>query len=375
MDRAASPTLDVNLPQNIFNIITMKICDDNSKVLQLKATSESESTTDQDKCSLPSPDDTYDEDEEAASCWICFEQNTTENPLRRDCSCRGESAGFVHLSCIVEYATQKSVQWDGRDINEIIGPWRKCPNCKQSYQNELALDVANECVNMIEEEVSLPMTEDEVGLLNLLKQVRLHALALKLEALKPEYECPNGNEAEQIANEIITVVEDMNANKPSMLKRILHMDTCKSSLPTDIQQLQAFAYNFLGCIACQGADAKTALRCFKKCQHVSRAAGDDGGVAIALKNSAQVKRYHRGKKGKLLRLSQNLYDGYVVKRGEDSLLAIDAGLSFAIDLVNANREEEAEQLLTKLVAISKRVLGSEHGITREAETELHSLSG
>ena len=69
----------------------------------------------------------------AADCWICLESDANEDGElpRRDCSCRGD-AGFAHLSCLVTYARTK-----GADAFE------DCPTCKQSYQNELALDLAN----------------------------------------------------------------------------------------------------------------------------------------------------------------------------------------------------------------------------------------
>jgi hypothetical protein len=48
---------------------------------------------------------------DGASCYICLDEGCDDEgkPLVRDCSCRG-STGFAHLSCIVEYAKQKSQQ-------------------------------------------------------------------------------------------------------------------------------------------------------------------------------------------------------------------------------------------------------------------------
>ena len=48
-------------------------------------------------------------------------------------ACRGTDAGFVHLSCLAEYAAAKSEQKS--DMNEFIKPWESCPGCHQSYQN------------------------------------------------------------------------------------------------------------------------------------------------------------------------------------------------------------------------------------------------
>ena len=36
------------------------------------------------------------ENMEAPSCWICFEQGDDEQPLVRDCSCRGGSGVYIN---------------------------------------------------------------------------------------------------------------------------------------------------------------------------------------------------------------------------------------------------------------------------------------
>ena len=45
---------------------------------------------------------------EGVSCWICLEEGADEKgqPLRRDCSCRGDS-GYMHVSCVARYALNK----------------------------------------------------------------------------------------------------------------------------------------------------------------------------------------------------------------------------------------------------------------------------
>ena len=81
--------------------------------------------------------------DEAPSCYICLEDGPDETggEVRRDCSCRGGS-GYVHLSCIANYAEQKY------NISKKVGnkPWTNCPNCNQRYLNEFAIDLARECV-------------------------------------------------------------------------------------------------------------------------------------------------------------------------------------------------------------------------------------
>jgi E3 ubiquitin-protein ligase DOA10 len=53
---------------------------------------------------------------EAAVCYLCLDggSDETDQPLPRDCACRGTDTGFVHLSCLAKYAAVKSVQ--ARDI-------------------------------------------------------------------------------------------------------------------------------------------------------------------------------------------------------------------------------------------------------------------
>jgi len=60
----------------------------------------------------------------------------------RDCSCRGDTAGFAHLSCIVAFAEQKSEQAADSDLAGFSTPWGKCNNCKQLFQNQVALDLS-----------------------------------------------------------------------------------------------------------------------------------------------------------------------------------------------------------------------------------------
>ena len=74
------------------------------------------------------------------SCWICLEEGPDEsgNDIVRNCACRGDSAGFVHLSCLIQYAEKKCHdEWAlvvsrGRVIDEKFKDcWRRCPICNQ----------------------------------------------------------------------------------------------------------------------------------------------------------------------------------------------------------------------------------------------------
>ena len=58
-------------------------------------------------------------------CYLCLGGDLDDDgqPLRRDCACRGTDAGFVHLSCLTDYAATKSKQ----ATNEFRDPcWFAC---------------------------------------------------------------------------------------------------------------------------------------------------------------------------------------------------------------------------------------------------------
>ena len=93
----------------------------------------------------------YD-DEDAHSCWICLDDGS-EEPLRRECACRG-AAGWSHLSCLSDYAMTQSrdallkivrgaCHGAAEDIGLLNEPWRLCSNCIRSNRVILVLLRAN----------------------------------------------------------------------------------------------------------------------------------------------------------------------------------------------------------------------------------------
>jgi hypothetical protein len=87
-------------------------------------------------------------------CYLCLDGGADEQ-LRRDCACRGTDAGFVHLSCLAEYAAAKSKGWDGGNEDMFVDPWRDCPSCHQVYQNEHAVDIATEFVSFVQRQYAM----------------------------------------------------------------------------------------------------------------------------------------------------------------------------------------------------------------------------
>ena len=183
-------------------------------------------------------------------------------PLRRDCSCRGQSTGFAHISCLVDYAEQKTEQWDGHDPNKFREPWEKCANCHQAYQNDLAIDLATKFVTFVEGKYP-----NEQCLLH------LEALVLKLETfntMSSRLHRKQKEEAKDIASNVLFMADQM--------KRV-HV-----SLPKRILLAEAVTYSILGRFVFEEGTQESfnaAVVCFEKCRDANEAIDDTNGVALA----------------------------------------------------------------------------------------------
>ena len=67
-----------------------------------------------------------------ATCYICLDH---DSKLVRGCACRGESSGFVHLECLIEYAERNGE-------GSLNGSFCNCVNCNQSLTGALQLELA-----------------------------------------------------------------------------------------------------------------------------------------------------------------------------------------------------------------------------------------
>ena len=295
----------------------------------------------------------------APFCWICFGDETDEPELlRRDCSCRGTDAGFVHLSCIVEYAKKKNQGWDEmgcRNMNELTKPWVVCPNCKQEYQNALSVDLKNEFVSS----VARQHPND--------KQKQVESLCIKLSTLRKSLKTKQIDEAKEVAERILVLIGQMKVETPM--------------LPTRYMQVEACTYNDLGVIAhSEGKEEsdKEALLNFEKYLELSTAIGFAEGIAGAEYNIALAKsKYERCdvRHNELwLKVCQDMYDLCVTSFGEEHTCTIDSGLNLAVALYNANRVIEANELLTRQVTVSGRVHGPQHEKTKNAELRLRKIN-
>jgi hypothetical protein len=290
--------------------------------------------------------------DEESVCYLCLDGDLDDDgrPLRRDCACRGTDAGFVHLSCLANYAETKSKGWDGRDMNELVQPWETCPSCHQYYQNELAVDIASEFVSFVRRQYP-DDTRRQVEAL----EAKLCAFDSILEKLTPVQK----REAGVTANVLLSLIDRMKGEVSPLPRRYSHME--------------AFAYNVHGRIAFNEGSEESARRAvvhFEKSLPVFEAIGDDDGIVNAKRNIALAKsKYDSGNNNEeVLKASQELYELRIVEDGDEHYYTIDAGIRYANNLRKANRQEEASELLTKLLVMSKQVFGPHHNITKHVES-------
>jgi hypothetical protein len=283
-------------------------------------------------------------------CYLCLDGDLDDDgqPLRRDCACRGTDAGFVHLSCLAGYAATKSKQTNG--MHEFIKPWRECPSCHQEYQNKLGIDIASEFVSFVRRQYPRDTRR------------QVEALHLKLCALNSMFGRLTTEQKREMgvtANVMISLIDRMKVVAP---------------LHKRYSQFESDAYSVHGRIALDEGTEESARRAvvhFENQLEVSEAIGNAEGIANAKGNIAIAKsKYESGNNEELVKASQELYELRIAELGEENEYTIEAGKTYAIYLRKANRGDEARDLLTKLLATSKQVLGSNHKTTKKVENEL-----
>jgi hypothetical protein len=139
-------------------------------------------------------------------------------------------------------------------------------------------------------------------------------------------------------------------------------------------------YNHLGIIAlAEGTDlsAKNAVAHFEKFHQLSKSIRDVEGVYIVEINIACAKsKYEEGNvknNNVYLKRSWDLHKLRVAKYGEENAITISDGMNLAIALWTGHHVIEAESLLRRVVAVSKRVHGPQHKTTKQAESLLRQV--
>jgi len=166
------------------------------------------------------------------------------------------------------------------------------------------------------------------------------------------------------ANVLLSLIDRMKANE--------------SPLPMRYSQIKADVHVVHGRIALdEGTEesAKRAVVHLKKALEVFEAIGDDDAIAAAKSNIAVAKSMYEGmgNNEELVKASQDVYEVRIAELGEEDKFTIDSGKNYALRLREVNRGDEALELLTKLLATSKQVLGTHHNTTKGVELALQRV--
>ena len=85
------------------------------------------------------------------ACWICMEGGPDDGgePLvPNKCACRGESVGYAHVSCVVNYAqTKLDAPLENAAFDDgALQAWTECPSCTQQYQGLMDFALSKEII-------------------------------------------------------------------------------------------------------------------------------------------------------------------------------------------------------------------------------------
>eukprot|EP01045_Picozoa_sp_COSAG04_P045292 COSAG04_NODE_15799_length_516_cov_0.600950_1_plen_145_part_10 len=69
-----------------------------------------------------------------AECYICLRRGTDDNPLRRKCACRGPTAGFAHMECLI-----KAVHVGSQQKHMLL---YECGLCETPYYGDVLVGLA-----------------------------------------------------------------------------------------------------------------------------------------------------------------------------------------------------------------------------------------
>ena len=287
-----------------------------------------------------------------AVCWICLEGGADDagKPIVRDCACRGSDAGFAHVSCIIKYAEQKSVQVQAEPdfLVNFDMPWKDCSICKQEYQNDLALHLAEAFVSFAERTYDYPgsyLTDKMKIMKALMNSVRL---GIKLPIRK------------------MMGMADRAIYEHGM-EGWVHMDPSTPEFQDYriVSSFKAFGYVCLGekyQLDTNKENESIEIGYYDKARDIFNSVGmelQSTHMSETIRNA--MAKYKGGlTHERLVEFTNKQYHFALRHYGEKAEQTIEIGLSFAQNLLSANRSIKAERLATKFAGTSLKIFGQQH---------------
>ena len=134
--------------------------------------------------------------DDTSYCRLCLQGG--DEPLVRDCTCRGGRAEFAHLSCMIADAENKSRQ--ASDWNRMMvtrESFTRCPNCNEEFQNVVLSNLLKARVIFVEREFE----NDHM--------MYLHAMVDRMRSLVGKRSESDRAEGEEMCSKMLTVIEEI----------------------------------------------------------------------------------------------------------------------------------------------------------------------
>jgi len=308
------------------------------------------------------------------SCWLCLEEGPDESgkPLVRDCSCRG-SSGVAHIACIIGYAESESRQiYEREGPAKCIIPFHDCPSCKQPYQNDVRKDLAKAAVKFVESE----FWGDSFRSFNPHEFLRMNILMNRVDTLQNEEDAADANE---IAEKFISACD----------RSKMKLDVAGEGLRLREESrvfklLAANGYATIGSFyrKIEGGQMR-AIEFFEKARDVfntMHTTDAELGLTAIGKIISDINSELSGNVGNAktathgVKFLRQKYLKGINLFGEKDPMTIDMGVELVYGLKGEFRAIEAERFARKLVEISRRTHGADHGSTKNALLALQDMS-
>jgi hypothetical protein len=309
-----------------------------------------------------------------AACYFCLGEEDDEEgmPLVRDCSCRGDSAGFAHFSCLTKYAEQKCKQAGDGDFDAFSEPWQICNNCKQPFQNQLAIDISSAFVSFAEATYGHPESckWDKMKVMTAIKS-NIMAFPTKLET--------DGERMETtvLINKLLSIIDQ--TKKDLKMSGWIHM-------PRDSEEYEYYKFlcgNYEAIAHMQiginldltnEEDKTVAIGHLKKARAIYNLFDmklDAKQIEDILSILAEKQATNdRDAVSLHFEFCRNQYERHLKTFGMNSDQTLRIGLQYIVALRDNYKCIEAERLAIKLATISRQVHGPEHKLTIETEESL-----
>ena len=274
---------------------------------------------------------------------------------------------------MIEYAKQKSNQAAGKDLDKFTEPWYHCPNCKQQFKSQLSLDLTSAFVSFADATYGHPGNSynDKISVMEALRLRIKTIVDLLMQCLANNDNHPTSFEL----MEGVPVIEGKMLGKKllAMVEKMTKEDSMQS------WQYRFLRENYEASLCCflallNSDSAEEGIAFYKKARKVYGILGINH-EANACQNSIDAFRIIPDTGGSietkaadtLVEITRKNYERLIELYGLTSEHALRYGVAYVGALRRAQRTIEAERLVIKLAADSRRVHGSEHSCTLYAD--------